>query len=267
MFSKVVGNAQKRIEGNNFDSRKNVLKYDEVLRKQRETLYKLRRDVIELDDVNDIVNTMIRSCAEEVCDVHIEEVSRGKYKIDDEAIVAAFNGPIYPENTLDINVMKTMDEKEIVDYVYECCMKLFDEKKSYLPDPKIWDGFMKHITLRVLTSFWTKHIDSMSELRQSVRLQSYAQQNPLIMYQQVGYERFEEMMDNIGRDVTKYLAHVRVQIEPREEKPTQYQTNQADDQSLKRRPTKNEPNKKLGPNDPCYCGSGKKFKYCCGARR
>ena len=109
----------------------------------------------------------------------------------------------------------------------------------------------------------------MSELRQSVRLQSYGQQNPLIMYQQVGFERFEEMMDNIGRDITKFLAHVKVQIEvkPREEKQEQYQTNQADDQSLVRKPKKIEPNKKLGPNDPCYCGSGKKFKYCCGARR
>jgi preprotein translocase subunit SecA len=107
----------------------------------------------------------------------------------------------------------------------------------------------------------------MSELRQSVRLQSYAQQNPLIMYQQVGYERFEEMMNNIGRDVTKYLAHIRIQIQvqPREEKE-QYQTNQAEDQSLAKKPTKTDPSKKIKPNEPCICGSGKKYKYCCGAR-
>ena len=267
MFTKFVSNAQKRIEGNNFDSRKNVLKYDEVLRKQRETFYAQRREIIMRDDVNDIIDGLIRNYVEEVCYSHMEEVGRNKYKIDDEGIVNAFNGHIYPPNTLDIEVIKTLDEKEIVDYVFKRCHDLFEDKKRMLPDPKIWDDFAKSITLQVLTTFWTKHIDSMSELRQSVRLQSYAQQNPLIMYQQVGYERFEEMMDNIGRDVTKYLAHVRVQIEPREEKQEQYQTNQADDQSLKRRPTKNEPNKKLGPNDPCYCGSGKKFKYCCGARR
>ena len=267
MFSKVVSNAQKRIEGNNFDSRKNVLKYDEVLRKQRETFYKLRRDVIELDDVNGIVNTMIRSCVEDICSLHIEEVSRGKYRIDDEAILAAFNGPIYPEKTLDLNVMKTMDEKEIIDYVYDSCLKLFDEKKSHLPDPKIWDGFMKHITLRVLTSFWTKHIDSMSELRQSVRLQSYAQQNPLIMYQQVGYERFETMLNNISKDVTKFLAHaqIQMQVQPKEEKQN-YQTNQGEDNSLSKKPVKKDPSQKVGPNDPCPCGSGKKYKKCCGVR-
>ena len=267
MFTKFVSNAQKRIEGNNFDSRKNVLKYDEVLRKQRETFYAQRREIIMRDDITDIIDKLIRDYVEEVCYSHMEEVGRNKYKIDDEGIVNAFNGPIYPANTLDIEVIKTLDEKEIVDYVFKRAHDLFEEKKRMLPDPKIWDDFAKSITLQVLTTFWTKHIDSMSELRQSVRLQSYAQQNPLIMYQQVGFERFEEMMDNIGKDVTKFLTHVRVQIEPREEKQEQYQTNQSNDESLKRRPTKKEPNKKLGPNDPCSCGSGKKYKYCCGARR
>ena len=269
MFTKVVSNAQKRIEGNNFDSRKNVLKYDEVLRKQRETFYAQRREIIMRDDVTDIVHKMIRNYVEEVCEAHMEEVGRNKYRIDDEAIASAFNGPIYPANTLNVELMKSLDEKEIVDYVYNRCLELFEEKKRMLPDPKLWDGFVKHVTLQVLTTFWTKHIDSMSELRQSVRLQSYGQQNPLIMYQEVGFERFAEMMDNIGRDITKFLAHVKVQIEvkPREEKQEQYQTNQADDQSLVRKPKKVEANKKLGPNDPCYCGSGKKYKYCCGARR
>ena len=163
--------------------------------------------------------------------------------------------------------MKVLDEKEIVEYVYNTYMKLLEEKKNQLPDPAIWNNVIKQVTLKVLTTFWTKHIDSMSELRQSVRLQSYAQQNPLIMYQQVGYERFEEMMNNIGRDVTKYLAHIRIQIQvqPREEKE-QYQTNQAEDQSLAKKPTKTDPSKKIKPNEPCICGSGKKYKYCCGAR-
>ena len=269
MFGKAVSNAQKRIEGNNFDSRKNVLKYDEVLRKQRETFYAQRREVILSDDITGIVYPLIHDYVEEVCFEHMEEVGRNKFRIDDEAIANAFNGPIYPVGTLDVEKLKELDEKEIVEYVYNRCLELFDEKKKMLPDPSLWDGFMRHITLQVFTSFWTKHIDSMSELRQSVRLQSYGQQNPLIMYQQVGYERFTKMMENIGRDVTKFLAHARIQIEvrPREEKQEQYTTNQGEDQSLKRRPTKTEPNKKVGPNDPCTCGSGKKYKYCCGARK
>ena len=267
MFTSVISNAQKRIEGNNFDSRKNVLKYDEVLRKQRETFYKQRRDIIEFDDVTDVVNKLIRTCIEDVCSDYIEEVSRGKYKIDDEGIVDAFNGPIIPEDTLDINVMKTLDEKEIIDYIYDAIQKLFETKKKSLPNIGIWLAVEKQVTLQVLTSLWTKHIDSMSELRQSVRLQAYAQQNPLIIYQNEGYARFEKMMDNIARDVTKFLAYVRIEAAPKPVQQEKYQTNQADDTSLAKKPVKKDPKTKIKPNDLCYCGSGKKYKYCCGARR
>ena len=268
MFSKVVSNAQKRIEGNNYDSRKNVLKYDEVLRKQREMFYGQRREVIEREDVTDIVNSLVRSCVEVTCDRYITEVGRNQYKIDDEGMVQAFNGQILPENTLDINVMKTLDEKEIVEYVYKTIIDSFSQKEAALPQPEVWKNFQKYVTLRVLTSFWTTHIDTMSALRQSVRLQSYAQQNPLILYQQEGFERFDKMMDGIATDITKFLSRaqikIQVQQEPKEEK---YQTNQADDESLKRRPTVKAANKKVGPNEPCPCGSGKKYKYCCGVRR
>ena len=269
MFTKVVSNAQKRIEGNNFDSRKNVLKYDEVLRLQRETFYAQRHQVIMSDDVTGIAYNLIKKYIEQVCYSYMEEVGRNKYKIDDEGIVNAFNNQIFPGNILNVDTIKTLDENEIVNHVYAQCLGLFEEKIHMLPERRMWNDFVKHITLQVLTTFWTKHIDSMSELRQSVRLQSYGQQNPLIMYQQVGFERFEEMMDNIGRDITKYLAHVRVQIEvkPREPKQEQYQTNQADDQSLAKKPKKVEAGKKIGPNEPCPCGSGKKYKYCCGTRR
>ena len=268
MFSKVVSNAQKRIEGNNYDSRKNVLKYDEVFRKQREMFYGHRREVIERDDVTDIVNSLVRSCVEVTCDRYITEVGRNQYKIDDEGMVQAFNGQILPENTLDINVMKTLDEKEIVEYVYKTFIDSFSQKEAALPQPEVWKNFQKYVTLRVLTSFWTTHIDTMSALRQSVRLQSYAQQNPLILYQQEGFERFDKMMDGIATDITKFLSRAQIKIqfqqEPKEEK---YQTNQADDESLKRRPTVKAANKKVGPNEPCPCGSGKKYKYCCGVRR
>lgn len=268
MFSKVVSNAQKRIEGNNYDSRKNVLKYDEVLRKQREMFYGQRREVIEREDVTDIVNSLVRSCVEVTCDRYITEVGRNQYKIDDEGMVQAFNGQILPENTLDINVMKTLDEKEIVEYVYKTIIDSFSQKEAALPQPEVWKNFQKYVTLRVLTSFWTTHIDTMSALRQSVRLQSYAQQNPLILYQQEGFERFDKMMDGIATDITKFLSRaqikIQVQQEPKEEK---YQTNQADDESLKHRPTVKAANKKVGPNEPCPCGSGKKYKYCCGVRR
>lgn len=268
LFSKAVTNAQKRIEGNNFDSRKNVLKYDEVLRKQRETFYKQRKEVIMRENCNDIVNELVDTCITETCDQYIEEVGRNKYRIDDEALVSAFNGSIFPEGTLDINVTKTLDEKEVVEYVKESYNKLIESKKKALPVPEIWDGFQKHVTLRVFTSFWTSHIDSMNELRQSVRLQSYAQQNPLILYQEEGYIRFEKMMNGIAVDVTKFLAHARLQVEtqPREEKQN-YQTNQAEDESLKRKPIRNLAKDKVGPNQPCPCGSGQKYKYCCGARR
>ena len=107
----------------------------------------------------------------------------------------------------------------------------------------------------------------MSELRQSVRLESYAQQNPLIRYQQDGFVRFNKMLENIAHDVTKFLAHAKIQIEtkPREEKE-KYHTNQGEDASLSKKPVKKDPAQKVGPNDPCPCGSGRKYKKCCGMR-
>jgi len=269
MFSKAVTNAQKRIEGNNFDSRKNVLKYDEVLRLQRETFYQFRRDVIMKDDINPMIEKLVHDHVEDVCSKHMEEVSRGKFRIDDEGIAKAFNGPIYLPNTLDINKLKQLDEKEIIEYVYEAGMDLINSKGKDLPHPEAWEEVKKNILLSILTNFWTKHIDSMDELRQSVRLQSYAQQNPLVIYQKEGYERFEKMMNSIEEDVTKYLAHVKVEIQVRKPalKEENYSTNQGGEDSLKKKP-KFIPNKELkpGPNSPCPCGSGKKYKYCHGAR-
>lgn len=266
MFSRVVTSAQKRIEGNNFDARKNVLKYDEVLRKQREMFYASRKEVIVRPEINDLVEKFIRDCAMLTCDNYITEVGHNKYQIDDNAIAQAFNGPIYPEKTLNVEEMHKLDEKEVVSYVAQKGLDLIQNKKTMLPDIKIWNDFEKYVTLRVLTSFWTNHIDSMSELRQSVRLQAYAQKNPLIMYQEEGYNRFERMMENICRDVTKFLTHAKVQLQPAPEKKEEYQTNQAEDESLKRKPV-TIARKKIGPNEPCPCGSGKKYKYCCGARK
>ena len=268
MFTKVVTNAQKRIEGNNFDSRKNVLKYDEVLRKQREMFYGERREVIMRDDVSDLAKKLVKDCIENVTDDYIVEVSRGKYKIDDEGIIKQFNGYIFPANSLDIERMKELDEKGIPEYIYERFNEIVSEKVNKLPDPSLWGQFEKYIMLRILTNFWTEHIDSMDELKQSVRLQSYAQHNPLTLYQEEGYNRFEKMMKNIARDITRYLANANFKVETRTEpKEEKYQTNQGNDDSLKKKPIVKDPKKKIGPNDPCPCGSGKKFKYCHGLGR
>ena len=267
MFSNVVTNAQKRIEGNNFDSRKNVLKYDEVLRKQREMFYGERREIIMSNDVTPYAKKMMEDCVDEVVDSYMEEVSRGKFRIDDEKILEAFNGKLYPPNTLNIDVMKTLDEKEMPKYVLEQGVKTIEAVVDKLPNKEQWLPYEQFIILRVLTSHWTEHIDSMDELRQSVRLQSYAQQNPLILYQEEGYRRFEKMMSSIKKDVTRFLTNTKVQVEMKtEHKEEKYTTNQGNEDKLKKNPAKKPSVKKPGPNEPCWCGSGKKYKYCHGAR-
>ena len=269
MFTSVVTNAQKRIEGNNFDSRKNVLKYDEVLRKQRELFYKERREVIMADDVTPIAERMIRQCVENECDQYIEIVKRGQFDIDDEGLVKAFNGPIFPPETLDIAKMRELDEVEIVDYIYNAGMAKIQAILDKLPTKDAWLGYEKYILLNVLTNHWTHHIDSMDELRQSVRLEAYAQKNPLILYQNEGFNRFEKMIDSIYHDVTKFLTHTQIKGEVRqqEQKEEKYTTNQGNDDSLKPKPNRKPKEEKIGPNQPCPCGSGKKYKYCCGAKR
>ena len=262
MFTKLVTNAQTRIEGANYDSRKNVLKYDDVIRKQRELFYDQRMHIIKDKTIEPIVNNLIKAGVENAAFAHMEQVGHGKYNINDEKITKEFNNQFFGQGAVDIGVIQTLDENQICDYLTDIAFKKLEEKKAMFED-EIYQEFLKVVVLRVFDTHWTEHIDKMSELRQGVSLQSYAQQNPFQIYQKEGVELFNKMMRNIETDVLKYLmrAQIRSNLE-REEVNKNTVTNDSKGGEIKRAPQKNLVT--VGRNDLCPCGSGKKYKYCHG---
>lgn len=262
MFTKMVTSAQQRIEGNNYDARKNVLKYDDVIRKQRETFYSQRTEVLTEQSIEDATLRMTKEAIVSIVGSHLTQVSQNKYDIDDNAIANDFNTQYFGPNRVNVEELKTRDEEQIIEYLNDIFLNIVNEKKEMCPD-NVFQEVLKAIVLRILDQNWTSHIDKMDGLRQGIGFNSYAQQNPLQIYQQRGYQMFEEMMDKIRREVLRYLCHVQIrQNIEREDNTKNISTNQNVEDTLKAKPKVNKP--KVGRNDPCPCGSGKKYKNCCG---
>ena len=250
MFSKMVQRAQTQIEGNNFDRRKTILQYDEVLRKQREIIYTQRTDVLFLDTIEELIDSMIVEALTRVVNSHsnLEELYQTLNKY-------------FVINSIDIEVLKTEQDK--LAYVLDTYRKDVLNKKT-LAGEKQFNDFLKAITLRVVDTYWVQHIDSMSELRQAVTLQSYGQINPFREYQEIGFNMFETMVQNIQNDVTRYVlkAQVRQNTERVQvAKPVSTYSGKEDTETKRKPRTVSE---KVGRNDPCPCGSGKKYKHCHG---
>ncbi len=276
MVSRAVTSAQTRVEGNNFDSRKNVLKYDDVIRRQREIFYEQRMQVVKIQNLEELVKGMMRKAIENVCYSHMRQISSRRFEIDDDAIAQSFNGTILPPNSIDVNLLKTLDDEGIIDHICEKAYQFVDANKQAAKDAKekynlnlpdnLFDMYLKDILLRVLDQYWMKHIDDMQGLRQGVVLQSYAQTNPLEIYQQEGYARFQRLNENINLEVLKYATHTRLQfVRQEEEDPMKgLTTNDVKNEPVKKKPV--EKKNHVGPNDPCPCGSGKKYKFCHGLK-
>lgn len=236
LFSRFVTSAQKRIEGNNYDTRKNVLKYDDVLRKQREIIYKERRDVLTLDSIEQQVRETVKKSLSQTLHQFIHPVGKNQYKIDDDNIIATFNGNIFMPNTLQKETIEKMDETELEAFILELAEKELDRKKAMVP-PEIYNEFLKVVMLRVIDTYWMRHIDAMSELRQAVSLQAYGQQSPLVIYQQQGLQMFNEMVENISRDVTRYAIRAQIQYNvEREAVVKNTQTNEGRSEAKPKKP-------------------------------
>jgi preprotein translocase subunit SecA len=249
MFSKMILRAQKQIEGNNFDRRKTVLQYDEVLRKQREIIYSQRTDVLFLESIEELTYNMVRQVIERTLAMHNKDELGNALK------------KYFPVDAIDNELLKT--ETNLFDYILDMAKKDLEAKKALVGE-KVFNDFLKAITLRVVDTYWVQHIDSMSELRQAVTLQSYGQINPFREYQEVGFNMFETMIQNIQDDVTRYVlkAQVRQNTERVQvAKPIRAYSGK-EDQETKKAPRK--VGEKVGRNDPCPCGSGKKYKHCHG---
>lgn len=259
MFSSSILRAQKQIEGDNFDQRKTVLQYDEVMRKQREVIYKQRRDILFHDSIEETIFKIIETVIDRVIDDNT--IIGRDVTIDKEGLLNALDSKIFPREYISIDDLNgsVKEVRESLMYAYQKCIK---EKKEGIPS-EIFQEFYKAIMLRVVDSFWMRHIDSMSDLRQAVSLQSYAQKDPLREYQEQGFRLFQEMSMNIQNDTASYILRAQVrQNSEREQiiKPTG--TNRGDEQ-IKKKPVKTVA-EKPGRNDPCPCGSGKKYKHCHG---
>ena len=257
-FSKALSTAQTRVEGNNFDIRKQLLQYDDVMNNQREIMYQRRNEILDNESIHDAVLEAIKNNVTDLVKTHVyPEGHLTKEDIDD--IVKTVN-----ENLLK-NDMKARDlyekkEESVIESIYDKLVEEYETKIEVVPK-EISDEFEKVIMLNIIDRYWTEHINTMSHLREGIHLRSYAQNDPLREYTVEGFDLFDKMMQKIDKEVTTFLlrAEVKQNLERKEVSKNKL-TNDGKDE-VKKAPKKSQ---KVGRNDPCPCGSGRKYKQCCG---
>ena len=258
-FTKSIESAQKRVEGNNFDIRKELLKYDDVMNDQREIIYKKRNRILDSESIREMVLETIRNHIEDLVKSHIPPENMLTDQ-DYEDITKYANDNLLRKK-IKLDKVKELNENELID---ELCKKVIDEYESNFKDipQEITNEFEKVISLQILDNYWMEEINTMSHLREGIYLRGYGQEDPLRAYTIEGYNLFDKMLQNVDRDVTVSLlkSEIRQNIE-RKEKKEKLITNDPD-KGDKKQPKK--VGKKIGRNDPCPCGSGKKYKQCCG---
>ncbi|RFA33041.1 preprotein translocase subunit SecA [Virgibacillus dokdonensis] len=263
MVSRAVESAQKRVEGNNFDARKTVLSYDDVLREQREIIYKQRFEVIDADgNLREIIENMIVSALERVVTTHTQDDDEDKW--DYKAIVDYVTGNLLEPNDISEDDLQGKDQEEITEWIMEKVKARYDEKEQELTEEQMRE-FEKVILLRTVDTKWMDHIDQMDQLRQGIHLRAYGQNDPLREYQLEGFAMFESMIQSIEEEVAKYImkAQIRDNLQRQEVvKNTQAVSGDQEEKKKTRKPFVKQNN--VGRNDPCPCGSGKKYKNCHG---
>ncbi|BAK95072.1 MAG: preprotein translocase subunit SecA [Tetragenococcus halophilus] len=264
MLSRQVESAQKRVEGNNYDARKNVLQYDDVMREQREVIYGQRQQVIlEDQSLSKTLMHMVKRTIERAVAGHTQfEENQLNY----EGIADFAGSVLVNEDAITVEDLKGKTAQEVTDYLYQLAQGKFDEKAEQLNSPEQLLEFEKVVILRVVDTKWTDHIDAMDQLRQSIGLRAYGQNNPLVEYQSEGFTMYENMIGAIEYDVTRLFMKAEIRQNVQREQVAQgeaEQTNTESTNSAKKRPANV---KKVGRNDPCPCGSGKKYKNCHGKK-
>ncbi len=253
-----VESAQKRVEGNNYDIRKSLLQYDDVMAKQREIMYERRNEILDRDSIHDSILNLIREHIEEVVRGHL--ITSGELTENDVDEIAEYvNENLLRKNSLKVSEIINKRSEEVIDTVYEVVTKEYEEKINELPED-IVDSFEKVIALRVIDTHWMDHINTMDHLKEGIGLRSYAQTNPLVAYTKEGFDLFDQMISIINKETTIYLlkAEVKQNLERKQvEKPIK-------DNGGKEANKIQRKSNKVGRNEPCICGSGKKYKNCCG---
>ena len=258
MFAKTVETAQKRVEGNNFDIRKHLLSYDDVMNTQRNVIYERRNEILDNESIHETVLTGFKEYITNLVMSHLID-SRSLGETDYSEILEASNENLLRKYRLSLSEINDKKPEEVIDIIYEKVVKDYEEKLADIPE-EITREFEKAISLRVIDSNWMEHISTMSHLREGVGLRGYANVNPLDAYTKEGYTLFDNMLNKINSDISIYLLKSEIrQNTERKEVVKKVITNDGKD-TIKTSKKSN----KIGRNDPCPCGSGKKYKNCCG---
>jgi preprotein translocase subunit SecA len=260
LITRAIESAQKRVEGNNFDMRKVVLQYDDVMNQQREIIYKQRREVLSSENIKEIALGMIMPVIERIVTAHCPD-DQVPEEWDLEAIAEYANSTFLQEGQLTKDELWGKEKEDMIESIQKQVRDLYDQREETIT-PETMREFEKVIVLRAVDSKWMDHIDAMEQLRQGIHLRAYGGTDPLREYQFEGFAMFQEMIENIQEEVAKYImkAHVESNLERQV-----VAEGQAVDHKIAaegNRPAVRDD--KVGRNDPCPCGSGKKFKQCHG---
>ena len=265
MLTRQVEAAQKRVEGNNYDTRKQVLQYDDVMREQREIIYAQRYDVITADrDLAPEIHAMIKRTIERVVDGHV----RAKQDEKLEAVLNFAKYNLLPEDSISFEDLSDLSDKEIKDELFQRALKVYDSQVSKLRDEEAVKEFQKVLILRVVDNKWTDHIDALDQLRNAVGLRGYAQNNPVVEYQAEGFRMFNDMIGSIEFDVTRLM--MKAQIHEQERPQAEHHISTTATRNIAAQQANMPENLDLSQirrNELCPCGSGKKFKNCHGKRQ
>ena len=257
MFTKALSSAQSRVEGNNFDIRKQLLQYDDVMNNQREIMYGRRNEILDSESIHDTVLDTFHNHIEDVVNSHI--FPEGRLTDEDLKDIVEFINENLLKHDISVDDLNKKSNDEIIEFIYGKVLEEYNDKLSKIPE-EVKDEFEKAISLNIIDHHWTEHINTLSHLREGIYLRGYGQEDPLRAYTMEGFDLFDKMMQKIDQDITLMLvrAEIRQNIERKEVSKNKI-TNDSDD-SVKRQAKST----KVGRNDPCPCGSGKKYKQCCG---
>ncbi|MBD5479321.1 MAG: preprotein translocase subunit SecA [Lachnospiraceae bacterium] len=262
MLSNAIESAQKKIENNNYGIRKNLLEYDRVMSEQREIIYGERRRVLDGESMRDVIYKMITDITEHCVDMVIgDDTDPEEWDLNELNTLLL---PIIPLEPIKKSRINTMKKNALKQQLKEEAVKLYEAKETEFPEAEMMRELERVILLKVIDRKWMDHIDDMDQLRQGIGLQAYGQRDPLVEYKLSGYEMFDEMTENIRQDTVRLLLRVKLEQKVEREQVAKVTGTNKDDSGPKA-PKKRE-NTKVYPNDPCPCGSGKKYKQCCGRK-
>ena len=261
MLTSAIEKAQKKIEGNNFGIRKNLLEYDQVMNDQREIIYKERRRVLDGENMRDAIFKMITDRVENCVDTCISsDIPKEEWDLNELNQLILSMIPMQAVTPEDVDSVK--NNKELKHLLKERAVKLYEAKETEFPEPEQFRDLERVVLLKVIDRKWMDHIDDMDQLRQGIGLQSYGQRDPLVEYKMAGFDMFDEMTASIQEDTIRLLYHVKIEQKVEREQVAKV-TGTNKDESATNTPKKRAA-AKVYPNDPCPCGSGKKYKQCCG---